>query len=293
VISQKAARSRRIWILRIVIGSYWFLLVATLHASRHPAKTLPNLFDGGNLAMTDTTSGWLEATIAGFRAMSASRHAAAARHWLAANDALHAATPHDPRRAASQANAGVAYILFARMDDADASLADAEQRWMRLLSHLASWDAPLRGQSSSFHFSLASRNLQAFQDAQRRRLARQCEAALAITRFNRLAAGNRPAADDAIVPALASLLSDVLGPNSPEVRLLRASEASPYADKVAAHENRHPPTPADDWQRLEMAAALTVLLQPGLPPAQQTGARGEHDAGLISPTATSSTSQAP
>jgi hypothetical protein len=221
----------------------------------------------------DATSGWADAALAGFRAMGASDYAAAAAHWLDARDALASADPHDPRRAAGQANAGAAHILLRQGLDAEAALADAEQRWMRLLSAIATADIVISGRSSAFHFTLASQNLQAFQNAQRRRLTRLCEAGLAITRFNRLLASAGPAASEAVVPSLVAQLSDILGSQSPEVRLLLVSSSeteqadSPYADKAAAFDMRHAPAaevPADPWLRLEGAVALTALLRPGL-----------------------------
>lgn len=220
--------------------------------------------------------GWVDATTAGFRAMGSSHYREAAGHWLAARDALPDADPDDPRRAAGETNAGVALALLGEPGEADAALAAAERSWMRLLGRAGtSPDIPVKAGSSSFHFRLASENLAVFQDLHRMRIQRQCEAALAITRFNRLVASAGPARENAIVSTLASLLSDILGARSPEVRLLSAgplpaSETrtadSPYADKVAALDARLIRTAAfatDTWQLLEAAVPLTALLRPG------------------------------
>lgn len=217
--------------------------------------------------MREGADGWVSATLAGFRAMGASDTARAGRHWLAARDALSHPTSNDPLHAAGQTNAGAAHILLRQAGDAEATLADAERRWMQLLGSIATADVPIFGRSSAFHFSLASQNIEAFRNAQRRRLSRLCEAGLALTRFNRLLASATASASMAVVPALAERLSDLLGPRSPEVRLLlETPEAdSHYSDKIAAFEPRSAAAmgPAtDDWRRLEIAVFLTVLLPP-------------------------------
>lgn len=227
--------------------------------------------------MQDAVQAWVEATLAGFRALSASRHGEAASHWLAAYDILRPMAQTDPRVAASQTNAGAARLLLRQGEAAETLLVEAELSWMRILAGIAAWDVPITGHSSSFHFTLASRNLQAFRNAQRRRYTRQCEAALAITRFNLLLAGATPGACTSIAPVLAAQLSDILGPRAPEVRLLRAAEHpsaaetgqsdSIYADIVAEHAQRHASASiavADDFRALEAGVSLTALLRPGL-----------------------------
>lgn len=223
--------------------------------------------------MTDAAGSWVDATIAGFRAMGASRYADAATYWLGARAALASADAHDPWRAAGQTNAGAAYLLLRRHDEADAALAEAERIWMRLLNDIATADVTLPGRSSSFHFSLASRNLQAFQDVERGRYVRQCEAGLAITRFNRSLLDAEPTSGDALIPDLASVLSDAVGARAVELRLVRATDPASepadalYADKAAELAARYAPaveTLADGRRRLEAAVALTVLIRPGL-----------------------------
>lgn len=168
-------------------------------------------------------------------------------------------------------------------------LADAERSWTGVLRRLAVSEVPLPGASSSFHFRLAARNLEAFEQALRHRHVRRCEAALAITRFNLLLASARPAANDAIVTALAAELADILGPRAPDVRLLRAADFatdtadSLYAEKVAevargAEEGPAGP-PGDDVRRLGIAVALTALVRPGLVRDVQSEAEAEWPAG--------------
>lgn len=258
------------------IGRYWCLLVAISYKSGIllAKPTLQKVgIDERETLMLEAGQGWAAATIAGFRAMGASRYAEAAEYWLAAHRAAQSLDAQDPRRAAADTNAGLAHVLVGAQDEAEAALAAAERRWMRLLGLVETADVPLAAGSSSFQFRLASDNLEVFQDLQRKRLLRQCEAALAITRFNRLGAGLLPATD-AMVAALAALLSECLGARAPEVRLLEAPQPSetdgadsPYADKAVeldARLGRLAAWPTDIWQLLGPAVALTGLLRPGL-----------------------------
>lgn len=206
--------------------------------------------------------GWRDETIAGFGAMGASRYADAAAHWLSARYGLRSFAANDALVVAAETNTGVAYLLLRRASEADEALGEAERAWQRCLDGVATWDVELSGSSSSFHLGLASRNTGAFQNAVRRRIARQCEAGLAMARFNRLLVGGAPAASDA--HKVASLLSDVLGPRTPEVRLLHASSCdSLYAEKAAELASRPDfISAADDRLSVESAVALTVLLRP-------------------------------
>jgi hypothetical protein len=206
---------------------------------------------------------WCDETIAGFGAMGASRYADAAAHWLVARDEFRSVAANDALAAAAETNAGVAYLLLGRTREGDAALGAAERAWQRYLDGVATSDVALSGSSSSFHLRLASRNTGAFQNAVRRRIARQCEAGLAMARFNRLLVGRTPEVSDA--HEVASLLSDVLGPRSPEVRLLHASSHdSLYAEKAAELAARPDlSSAADDRRSVEIAVALTALLRPG------------------------------
>jgi hypothetical protein len=219
--------------------------------------------------------GWRDETIAGFAAMGASRYADAAAHWLAAGDGLRSFTANDALVAAAETNAGIAHLLLRRARDADEALDAAERAWQRCLDGIASSDVALSGSSSSFHLSLASRNTGAFQNAVRRRIAHQCAAGLAMARFNRLLVGGAPAASDA--HEVASLLCDVLGPRSPEARLLHASSCdSLYAEKAVELASRPDlMSAANDRRSVENAVALTALLRPGLLADAQTSSRPE------------------
>lgn len=222
--------------------------------------------------MEEAANGWVQATVAGFRAMALSDAVTASDRWLAAREALSRTTSGDPLHAVSQTNAATAHVLLGQAGDAAATLAAAEQLWMKLLTTIATADIPIEGRSSAFHFGLAARNLDAFRNAQRRRFTRLCEAGLAMTRFNGLLTrGGSPAA---AVPALASQLAELLGPHSPEVRFLRAAASLPseaharyshYAGEIGALYSSRALSAADDWRRLEVAVSLTTLLPPGTP----------------------------
>ena len=225
---------------------------------------------------TDLACKWVQSTVAGFLEMSRSRYPEAAGHWLRALDVLDRSRPRDPRLAASQTNAGAGYILLHRMTEADAILNEAEQTWMQILDSIDSLDVPVVSISSSFHFRLASKNLQGFVQARRGRYARLCEASLAIARFNRLFTTANPLPSEAVEhrsTSLRTLLSDVLGPHSPEVRLLSSTAESPhneadellYGEKVGQFERRRQTMSdalSDECLNLETSVALTALLSP-------------------------------
>ncbi len=217
--------------------------------------------------MGEAANDWLSATRSGFYAAAVSDTETAARHWLAAHDALRTAAPDDPLRAAAETNAGAAHVLLRQRGRAERALAEAERLWLRILeAAITAADIPITGRSSAFHFRLASRSLEAFRDAQRQRLLRLSSAGLAMTRLNRHLARRDPSADT--VAAFASELAELLGPRSSEVRLLGETHvaSSHYANKIAAFDASRTPMsgiPSDGWPRLEMAVALTVLLAPG------------------------------
>lgn len=224
----------------------------------------------------DATHCWTNRTIAGFHAMSVSRREEAARCWVSVAEALRPAGPSDPRYAACQSNAGVGHILLFQQAEAEAALGEAERSWMLVLSNVGILDVPVVGTSSSFHFRLASQNLPAFTEARRRRYAKLCEAALGMTRFNSLCARAMASAQDDVEAARRSLkilLSDILGPGAPELRLLAdapasvGGESSPYAEKISAFRLKQRSMAealSDDCQRLEDAVALTALITPHL-----------------------------
>jgi len=277
--------------LQTHIGSYWFFLVAipifAVHASCRQAMTRKM----DQRSMGEAANDWLSATRSGFHAAAASDSETAARHWLAAHDALRMATPDDPLRAAAETNAGAAHVLLRQRGRAERSLAEAERLWLRILEAIAVADIPISGRSSAFHFRLASQSLEAFRDAQRQRLARLSTAGLEMTRFNRHLARAAPSADTMAAAALASELAKLLGPHSPEVRLLaeRHAASSHYADKIAAFDaNRAPMSevPSDGWPRLEVAVALTVLLAPGTGPDVRRGRQELSAAFPIKPSST-------
>lgn len=221
---------------------------------------------------------WAEVTVAGFRMLSLSRHGEAADLWQRSFDVLRPAILGDPRLAASHSNIGAGYILLGQPNDAEAALVAAEKAWHETIGTLQTLDFPVVGRSSSFHFKLASRNLPAFQEIRRKRYVELCEACQAITRFNRLfadtkAPGRRTV--DKAARALAALLSNAIGPLSPEVRLLtglfegapnNSGGVSPYAEKASEFAVRRQSMSQllpEACGNLEVAAALTVLIAPG------------------------------
>lgn len=228
--------------------------------------------------MMGKTPDWEAETIAGFQAIGASRIQETAGHWIRAADLLAADSPPDPRSGAARSNAGVAHLLLSRRRAADQAFQAAEQFWIALAERIPSLDVPLVGTNSSFHFRLASGTVTSFTEARRKRYARLCDAALAITRFNRLftcTAQPSGAEIESGRQALASLLADALGAQAPEIRLLAGSSAEDwapaYAEKIADFQARRPSMSealSKDCHRLEMAFALTALFSPGLLPSE-------------------------
>jgi hypothetical protein len=218
---------------------------------------------------TDPTHDWLKETLAGFTAMAGSESEAAARHWLRAREAFR---PADiaPLLAATHTNAGVGYALLRRMGEAETAFAEAERTWARVLRDVETMEIPVVGISSAFHFRLASQNFSAFEAARRRRYAQLCEAAVAITRFNRGWALSSRDAVAASARSLAGSLAEVLGPRAPEIRLLSGAATpdaglSPYADKVVWLESRQRSLSdalSDTCRHLIVATHLTALLGP-------------------------------
>lgn len=226
--------------------------------------------------MMGKTPDWEAETIAGFQAIGASRIQEAAGHWIRAADLLAVESPPDPRSGTARSNAGVAHLLLGQRRAADQAFQAAEQFWIDLAEGIPTLDVPLVGTSSSFHFRLASGNVTSFTEARRKRYARLCDAALAITRFNRLFTRTDLPSRAEIETgrqALASLLADALGAQAPEIRLLTSTAdddwAPAYAEKIADFKARRPSMSealSMDCHHLEVAFALTALFSPGLLP---------------------------
>jgi hypothetical protein len=230
----------------------------------------------------DSTPKWALCTIEGFRQLSRSRYQEAAENWILSLDMLVRSATCDARLASSQTNSGVGYVMLQRMSEADSILNKAEESWERVRAAVASLEIPVVSTSSSFHFRLATKNLQTFADARRQRYARLCEASLVITRFNRfLAEANLDLNGDmeSCANLLKASLAEILGARSPEVRLLSNVSGSfatrsnlladllAYAEKITEFEcRRQTMTSAfsDECSNLEVAVGLTALLGPRL-----------------------------
>ncbi len=231
----------------------------------------------------DKTQKWAASALRGFTEMSRARDEEAARSWLHAAGILQDATD-DPLRAASLSNAGTAYLILQEQHEADSVFHEAERAWLRVIASIAALDIPMIGASSSFHFRLAAKAPDALIEARRHRYRRLAEAALAITRFNRLFVDVRNLASGAVAQRageLTATLSDVLGAGSIEVRLLStstgasdaASAFSIYGDKAAEFADRQQTFPtalSQECARLETGVALTALLGPQILAAIKT-----------------------
>ena len=237
--------------------------------------------------MSKSQKSWRDSTEHGFRDLSRARPKEAARRWLEADTALPSeASPFDPLRAAAQSNAGVARLLLGHDHEAAACFEAAEQSWRNAIAGIATLDVPMTGASSSFHFRLAAAAPETLIQARRDRYRRLCEAALAITQFNRGFVEHRKFSATEISERafeLQPMLSEVFGTQSPEVRLLSACMETPaisdvfaiYTDKLSAVSS-HPQTFAavlsNECAGIESAVALTALLSlPVFMSARRTG----------------------
>ncbi|CAA2141716.1 hypothetical protein [Hyphomicrobium sp. ghe19] len=218
---------------------------------------------------------WTDQSLRSFAAMARVQIDEAARLWLRAAEIAEAAPLSAPVLAASRSNAGVARLILDNANDARRAFRKAEEAWRLVISSIATLDIPMTG-ATSFHFRLATKVPHALIEARRRRYRQLAEAALGITRFNRLLVDDGdPASEIVALHArdLMAILKDILGPCSPEVRLLAApaeqatdaSVFSSYAPKAAdfAHRQRTlSATLSEDCAALEAAVTLTALLGP-------------------------------
>ncbi|WP_143111390.1 hypothetical protein [Hyphomicrobium facile] len=218
---------------------------------------------------------WTDQSLHAFAAMARVQIDDAARLWIRAAAIAEGAPSPAPLLAASRSNAGVAHIILGNAHEARHAFRTAEEGWRLVIAGIATLDVPMTG-ATSFHFRLATKVPHALIEPRRQRYRQLAEAALAITRFNLLIvdAGD-PASESVTLQArdLTAMLKDILGPGSPEVRLLAtpaepatdASVFSSYAAKAAdfAHrQNTLSTALSEDCATLEAAVALTALLGP-------------------------------
>jgi len=206
--------------------------------------------------------------------MARARKRDAARSWLDAAAASRSEEDFDPIEAASRSNAGMAHSLLQNCTEAEHCLADAERAWRRVIDQIAFLEITIAGASSSFHFRLAANGPEALIETRRRRYRQVAEAALAMTRFNRLFADSKNPKSNIIAARareLKPILAEILGPASPETRLLSASSEpvaatsvyAIYADKltdVSVRTQTFAAALSDRWARLETAITLTALM---------------------------------
>jgi hypothetical protein len=199
---------------------------------------------------------WARLTIAGFRHLSNGSDGQAAFAWLRAADFYAESRDDDPRYATAHNNAGVAYSLLGRNDDAQVEFDIAQRNWTHALATVPSLDVPIGSGSSSFHFRLVSTSLDAFANVHRRKYDARCRTSIAITKFNSASANAKQFSDEQIriqAQKLRSLTTDTYGQSSPESRLLSAIaerkqflDASLHRDKVARIEHKFVQSPDRD-----------------------------------------------
>jgi hypothetical protein len=218
---------------------------------------------------------WTNQSVHAFVAMARIRIDEAARSWLRAAAMAEGAASPAPSLAASRTNAGVAHLILNNAQEARHAFRKAEEGWRQVIAGIATLDIPMTG-ATSFHFRLATKVPHALIEARRQRYRQLAEAALCITRFNLLFVDDGNLASEFMALQtrdLTVMLSDILGPGSPEVRLLAmsteptaaASVFSSYAEKARDFEHRQRTFSAalsEDCAAFETAVALTALLGP-------------------------------
>lgn len=218
---------------------------------------------------------WTDQSLHAFAAMARAQIGDAARLWLRAAAIAECGPSPASSLAASRSNAGVAHLILNNTSEARRAFRKAEEGWRLVIAGIARLDIPMTG-AASFHFRLATKVPHALTEARRQRYRQLAEAALAITRFNLLLVDDGDTASEFVALQahdLTATLKDILGPGSPEVRLLAtpadeatdASVFSSYAAKAADFVHRqHTLSSAlsEDCAALEAAVALTALLGP-------------------------------
>lgn len=263
--------------MRTYIGVHWFNSVAFWLRERHPFSRLGigNFPKSELQARVTDIETWTDQSLHAFAAMARAQIDDAARLWLRAASIAEGAQSPVSSLAASRSNAGVAHLILDNARDARHAFRKGEEGWRLVIADIATLDIPMTG-ATSFHFRLATKVPHALIEARRERYRQLAEAALAITRFNLLFVDDGdPASEIVALQArdLTAMLRDILGPGSPEVRLLatpaeQAADASvfaSYAAKAADFAHRQQTLSealSEDCAALETAVALTALLGP-------------------------------
>lgn len=222
------------------------------------------------------TQAWADATLDGFRFMAEQQSEAAASAWVAAYDLLDEQHHDDAITAVALSNAGVGSILLQRSAAAQAAFLASEDCWRAVAATLEMREPPIAATSSSFHFRLAARDIEAFSQLRRRRYVQLCQAGREIARFNSLQADDDANGLTARSGELRTCLAQAFGASCPEVAVLSEGDdedatagAALYDAKAKAFHRmiETAGTPLSFWTRLECAVRLAALLIP-------RGARG-------------------
>jgi hypothetical protein len=216
---------------------------------------------------------WAKLTMLGLDALAEGRLQDAASLWRwAARMTKHAALS-EPRRAAAQNNAGVAYLLSARTEEAMRAFGRARRHWGRAGLHLT----PQRfvpAPSTACDLPKTMEHDKASARLRQRRCVFLCKAAHRITMLNRCLAMGQ-VTSKAHIDTLSAEITDAFGPHCAEVKILAEMHGdgatpgglklSPYQEKMGRvlHLHDFGGSPSQESE-INVAASLTVLMHPSL-----------------------------
>ena len=163
---------------------------------------------------------WDAFSAAALEAYRAARREEAVHLWRQAG-ALAAAFPAgDPRRAASENNGAIAFLIDQDHKGAAAALSSALDAWEAALAWTGGMTVSSVARSSLFHQRMEQRHVETYGDVRRARHREFLTGAAALTRFNlavaRLFLDEDEAADRLLETALEER-ERAFGPNNPEV----------------------------------------------------------------------------
>ena len=229
---------------------------------------------------------WDAFSAAALEAYRAARRDEAVHLWRQAG-ALAAEFPAgDPRRAASDNNCALAFLIDQDHEAAAAALSSALHAWDAALDWTGNMTVSAMARSSLFHQRLEQRHIETYGDVRRARHREFLTGAVALTRFNlaiaRLFLEDDRAADRLLETALEER-ERAFGPNNPEVaeiaRVLSGkADAAEDDERMALYDakirtvaenraadmldawRREQPLEMTDTRRLLAATYLTAIL---------------------------------
>ena len=238
------------------------------------------------MADVSTEWEWDALSAAALGAYRAARREEAVHLWRRAGDLAQDFPAGDPRRAASENNSALAFLIEQDHDGAVPALSSALSSWSAALEWTRGMAVAAVARSSLYHQRMEQRHVQTYGDVRRARHREFLAGAAALTRFNlaiaRLFRDEDETADCLLAAALAER-EQAFGPNNAEVvemaRVLSGrADAAEDDDRMAAYDakieaavknqasdvldtwHREQPLEMTDTRRLLAAGYLTAIV---------------------------------